>query len=555
MLRHLYIRDFAIVQELSLELEPGMTALTGETGAGKSILLDAIGLCLGDRADSGAVASDAERSEVVAGFDVAGNPAARDWLAEHELTAGDDCLLRRVLQRNGRSQGFINGRPVPAQLLDALGRHLVDIHGQHAHQSLLRPDPQRELLDRYAGLGGQLREVAAAHRACRELRSAIADLEGGQDSYQDRLELLRFQVGELEGLALGPDELSELDAEQRRLASAGQLIQACQGALAALYDDEAAAQSLVAGAARRLEEFADVDPQLAEAVRMFRDAEVQLQEGCESLRRFADHLELDPERLAFVEERLGAVHDMARKYRVRPEELPERLEQLRTELEALDGAGEQLARLRAELRQREDDYTQAAERLRAARLKAGARLAEKVTGVIRELGMPGGELIVAVEPRPLERATAHGLDDIRLDVRSNPDRPPGPLAKVASGGELSRIGLALEVATAGTARIPTLIFDEADAGIGGGVAEVVGRKLRELGEAHQVLCVTHLPQVAAQAHHQFRVLKQLRDGRTRTSVEGLADSERLEEIARMLGGVEITDHSLNHAREMLARAG
>lgn len=555
MLRHLYIRDFAIVQELSLELEAGMSALTGETGAGKSILLDAIGLCLGDRADSGAVASDADRSELVAGFDVADNPAARDWLAEHELGADDDCLLRRVVQRNGRSQGFINGRPVPAQMLDTLGRHLVDIHGQHAHQSLLRPDPQRELLDHYAGLDAQLREVAAAHRACRELRSAIAELEGGQDSYQDRLELLRFQVGELEGLALGPGELAELDAEQRRLASAGQLIGACQGALAALYDDDAAAQSLVAGAARALEEFADVDPQLVEAVRMFRDAEVQLQEGCESLRRFADHLELDPERLAFVEERLSAVHDMARKYRVRPEELPERLTRLRAELEALDGAGERLGQLRGKLEQRERQYSEAAERLSRARREAAAELSRKVTALIRELGMPGGELIVAVEARPPERAAAHGLDDVRLDVRSNPDRPAGPLAKVASGGELSRIGLALEVATAGSARIPTLIFDEADAGIGGGVAEVVGRKLRELGEAHQVLCVTHLPQVAAQAHHQFRVAKQLAGGRTRTSVDPLADTQRLDEIARMLGGVEITEHTLNHAREMLARAG
>ena len=555
MLRHLYVRDFAIVQELSLELDAGMSALTGETGAGKSILLDAIGLCLGDRADTGAVASDAERSEITAGFDVADNAAAREWLAEHDLAADDDCLLRRVVQRNGRSQGFINGRPVPLQMLDALGRHLVDIHGQHAHQSLLRADPQRELLDAYAGLGGLLEEVAAAHRACRELRAAIAELEGDQDSYQDRLDLLRFQVGELESLALGPDELAELDSEQRRLASAGQLIQACQGALAALYDDDAAAQSLVAGATRRLEAFTEVDPQLADAVRLFGEAEVQLQEGCETLRRFADHLELDPERLAFVEQRLEAVHDMARKYRVRPEELPERLDQLRAELEALDGAGERLAGLRAELGEREQQYAAAAGRLSDARRQAAAELSDKVTTLIRELGMPGGELIVAVEPRPADRPAPHGLDDVRLDVRSNPDRPAGPLAKVASGGELSRIGLALEVATARTARIPTLIFDEADAGIGGGVAEVVGRKLRELGEAHQVLCVTHLPQVAAQAHHQFRVAKQLSDGRTRTSVDPLADTERLEEIARMLGGVEITEHTLNHAREMLARAG
>jgi len=555
MLRHIHIRDFAIIDEVELELAPGMTALTGETGAGKSILLDALGLCLGDRADTGAVPDHAERSEIHVSFDVARNPSARDWLAEQSLDAEDDCVLRRVIQRGGRSQSWINGRPVPLQQLGELGSHLIEVHGQHAHQSLTRADTQRETLDAFAGHGSRLARVRELHAEWRRIGDEIRRLEGGQGDYDDRLELLRYQVGELDDLGLDAEGIRELEQEQRRLAGAGDILTACQASLADLYDEEPSAQGLLGGAQRRLEDFLDADPALQEAYDLFATAQVQLQEGCQALRHFADHLEMDPERLAWVEGRLGELTDLARKHRVAPEGLPEQREALRAELETLENAESRLAELHREREAVAEAYREAAAALSAARQDAAARLADEVSGLMRELGMPGGELLIRVEHDADARPASHGLDDVRFEVRTNPDQRPGPLSKVASGGELSRIGLALEVATADIARIPSLVFDEADSGIGGAIAEVVGRKLRALGEHHQVLCITHLPQVAAQAHHQLQVEKELAGGRTRTGVRRLQGDDRTQELARMLGGMEITENTLNHAREMLERAG
>ncbi|MGD8709166.1 MAG: DNA repair protein RecN, partial [Ectothiorhodospiraceae bacterium] len=548
MLRHIHIRDFAIVDAVDVDFEGGMTALTGETGAGKSILLDALGLCLGDRADSGAVPERADRAEVNVSFDVTDNRSATDWLEGQSLDADGDCVLRRVVQRNGRSQAWINGRPVPLQLLGELGNHLVDIHGQHAHQSLMRTDAQREALDAYANHDGQLQQVRELHGECRRLRNEIRRLEGGQESYEDRLELLRFQVKELEDIGLNAEEIRDLDQEQRRLAGAGETLEACQAVLSSLYDDEHSAQSALSSAIRRLDDRVDLDTAIGGAHELFNNALVQLEEGCNSLRHYVDAVELDPARLQWVEEQIQLLNDLARKHRVRPEELPGRLAELQGELAELEQAEERLDALTDQLAQCQNDYRAAATELSYSRQRAAVDLGDKVTALMHELGMPGGELGIRVALAPEGKITSHGLDDVRFEVRTNPDQRFAPLNKVASGGELSRIGLAMEVAAAGTTHIPTLIFDEADTGIGGAVAEVVGRKLRELGGYHQVLCVTHLPQVAAQAHHQLKVEKDTAAGRTRTDIASLDTDARTQEIARMLGGVEITENTLNHAR-------
>lgn len=556
MLRQIHIRDFAIVDAVDLDLDDGMTTLTGETGAGKSILLDAIGLCLGDRADTTALPEHADRAEIQAVFDITDNAAAREWLADQALEGDEgECLLRRVVQRKGRSQAWINGRPAPLNLLADLGQYLIDIHGQHEHHRLTRGDVQRGTLDAFGDHSALLDKVRACDSELGRIRNDIARLEGNQGDYEQRLELLRFQVEELAALEMSREDIQNLETEQKRLASAGETIQACQAALAALYDDEQSAQTVLGGVIRDLSERTDVDDAIAQANELFNEAQVQLQEGCNQLRHFVDTIDVDPARLQWVEDRLGELTDLARKHRVRVEELPDRLANLRAELEELESSEERLTALRSEWQQAHQRYQEAARELSDARQMTAETLAARVTELMGELGMGGGALNIAVEHNPDGRPTPHGLDQIRFEVRTNPDQRFGPLDKVASGGELSRIGLALEVATADVSLIPTLVFDEADAGIGGAIAEVVGRKLRELGNRHQVLCVTHLPQVAAQGHHQLKVSKAVEDGRTRTAIDDLEDTERTQEIARMLGGMEITDSTLEHAREMLQRAG
>ncbi|AGM41007.1 DNA repair protein RecN [Spiribacter salinus M19-40] len=556
MLNEIGIRDFAIIERLELSLSNGLSVLTGETGAGKSILLDALGLCLGDRADTNMVPPHAERSEIHAGFDVSDAPRARDWLEAEDLAEDGECLLRRVIHSNGRSQAWINGRPATRAQLEALGQRLVGIHGQHAHQALARAEVQRRTLDGYAAHPSLLEPVATLHGQWRAIVSERAELAGGSDDHQDRIALLRYQLEELDAAAISEAAFAELEREQRRLAGAEQILGACQRSLDWLYDGDNAAQSLLAAAERELAEHLDTDAALGEATELFATAQVQLQEGCQTLRHFADHLEMDPARLAEVEHQLSTLHDLARKHHVEPEHLAEHAEQLRGELERLESADQRLIELAEAQAQTEKAYREAAEQLTASRQSAADGLMAEVNATLAELGMPGAALLIRVEPDREAEPARHGQDQVRFDVRTNPDQRPGPLNRIASGGELSRIGLALEVATAHTAELPCLIFDEADAGIGGAVAEVVGRKLRALSEHHQVLCITHLPQVASQGRHQLQVEKsQDAEGRTTTQVRHLADSERTEEIARMLGGVEITDQTLSHAREMLERAG
>ncbi|HET7369799.1 MAG TPA: DNA repair protein RecN [Gammaproteobacteria bacterium] len=558
MLTYIHIRDFAIIETLELELGGGLSVLTGETGAGKSILVDALGFVLGDRADGGLIRHGAAQAEVTAEFDLGDAPAAAAWLAEHDLIDPDadgNCLLRRVLTSEGRSRGYVNGRPAPMQTLKAVGEQLVDIHGQHEHQSLLRPDVQMTLLDGFGRCQDKRERVAAVYRDWKQAADRLAALSTANDNRVERLDLLRYQVRELDALGLAPDEVAELDAEHGRLANAGRLIEGCQTALDLLYEnEEASAQQLLANAEHVLRNLAELDSDLQPIAETAATAAVNAAEAADSLRRHLDALDVDPERLQWVENRIGSIHDLARKHHVAPEELPATLERLQAEREDLDQSEERLDALTRQVAQLEKDYRQAAEALHKARADAASELNTDISAAMQELGMPGGRFAVEVDLQAEGRFAAHGLDRIVFMVSANPGHPLRPLAKVASGGELSRIALAIQVIAARAGALPSLVFDEVDTGVGGGVAEIVGRKLRSLGDARQVLCVTHLPQVASQAHRHFRVDKQTAKDVTRTTIAPLDQNERVEELARMLGGVKITDTTRKHAREMIADA-
>ncbi len=556
MLSELAIRDFAIIDDLQLSLGAGMTVLSGETGAGKSILIDALGLLLGDRADASAVRDGRDRAEISAIFDLADAPAARAWLAERELAGESECLVRRVVSREGRSRHWINGSPAAGRDLRELGEHLVDIHGQHAHQSLLRPGAQRDLLDEHGHLAAQLSALGELVHELQACERDIRELDATDDTGQSRLELLQFQVDELQALAPVPDEWETLTAEHRRLANAEQLLRDGQSLLALLTDDDtASAIDRLGQAERRLGDLAAVDDGFAGPAELIAGARIQAQEAADDLRRQLDGIALDPERLATVEARMEAIQDLARKHHCRPEELPAQLDELTAALERLEGGRARLAELQTRRDQLRADYADAADQLHQARTEAAGTLAAAVTDGLRDLGMPAGRFEIDVEARPEAAVSAHGHDRIQFRVSANPGQAPRPLERVASGGELSRISLAIQMAAVGGSPIPTLVFDEVDAGIGGGVAEIVGRCLRRLADQGQVLCVTHLPQVAAQARHHLQVAKQVVDGHTRTDIGLLDDDARIEELARMLGGLEITDRTLEHAREMRDNAG
>ncbi len=554
MLTHLQIRDFAIVDRVELEFDAGMTAVTGETGAGKSIMLDALGLLLGDRAEAGVVREGADRAEISAVFAIDRYPAARAWLAERELEAdGAECALRRVIGRDGRSRAFINGTPQPMSALAEFGERLVDIHGQHEHQSLMKRDAQRLLLDGYARLDAELARLAALHKRWQALGRERETLERAGAERDSRLELLRYQVRELEALGLAADELPQLEDEHARLANAGRLLDTCEQVLHALYEREhGSAQALLADAVRALGELAPVDPELNDLAELLNSALIQVQEAADALRRHVRRLDLDPVRLAELEQRLAEIQALARKHRCRPEDLPERQAQLAAERGLLENAEEHRDGLARAQAQAWAEFEALAGRVGARRRQAAVELSDKVSKAMHELGMPGGRFAATVEPA--ERPAPHGLDAVEFLVSANPGQPLKALAKVASGGELARISLALQVIAARAAQLPTLVFDEVDAGIGGGIAEIVGRRLRELGAARQVLCVTHLPQVAAQAHQHVQVRKETDGISTRTRVVPLAPEDRVLELARMLGGVELTEHTLAHAREMVERA-
>ena len=551
MLRTLSIRDFAIVDSLELEFRSGFTVLTGETGAGKSILIDALALTLGERGDAAAVRAGGERADISAEFDIQSLPELMAWLRAAELE-GDPglLLLRRVIDKSGRSRAFVNGRQATLGQLREAGDWLVDIHGQHAHQSLLKSDAQRVRLDAHAGLAPLAAETAAAYRQWQKLAQARADYQTHAAQRNAEREQLQWQLHELEQLALQPGEWDAVQAEHARLAHAAGLIEGVQAALEALSEADAACLPRLSGTAARLETLLGYDARLREALELIRSGEAQVQEAVYALRHYADRVELDPQRLAAVEARLQTIHDSARKFRLSPQELPELMQQLQTRLAELETSSN-LEVLAKQEQLAQQGYFQLAVKLSADRKKGASKLGRDVTQAMQQLAMTGGKFEVALNPCPAE-GSVHGAELVEFLVAANPGVETRALAKVASGGELSRISLAIQVITSRAALVPTLIFDEVDAGIGGGVAEIVGRQLKTLGQERQVLCVTHLPQVAAQADQQWSVSKFGVEGKVKTMVSVLDRKARIEEVARMLGGTEITATTRKHAAEMLS---
>ncbi len=555
MLTHLQIRDFAIIDAVELELRSGLTVLTGETGAGKSILVDALQLLVGGRAGAEVVRHGAERAEVSGTFDLSHAPRElKQWLEEQSIEAGAELVVRRVVGNDGRSRAYLNGQSVSAQSLREAGNILVDIHGQHEFQSLTRAAAQRDLLDGYGGLTTLTSQVGIAHRVWLGLLNRTLDLESKARDRDAKLELLRYQLQELAGLQLREGEITTLSEEHARLTNRGRLASGAHAALGELYENEtASAHAGVSRALQALKGLAALDAKLGSVLPMLEEAAVHIREAARELERYGETLDVDAARQDEVERRLAAIEELSRKHRIAPAELAVRTGQLQVELEALERADLDLAVLRKELAQALDGYRTQAQALSGKRVRAARALAKDITARMQTLGMAGGRFEADVSQDGNAEPAQHGLDQVEFRVTANPGQPPRALAKVASGGELSRLSLGVQVSCA-EQEMRCMVFDEVDSGIGGAVAEIVGRELRALAQRGQVLCVTHLPQVACQAHHHLRVTK-LTDGRTtRTSLAELADGERVEELARMLGGIEVSAKAREHAREMLAAA-
>src|SRR5579863_3532406 len=555
MLTYLQIRDFAIVDQVELELRSGLTVLTGETGAGKSIVVDALQLIAGGRAGAEVVRHGCERAEVSATFDLSRAPRElKQWLQEQSVSGMGELTVRRVVGSDGRSRAYLNGQSVPVQLLREAGNILIDIHGQHEFQSLIRAGAQRELLDGYGGLGALTSQVGIAHRVWLELLNRTLELDSKARDRDARLELLRYQLRELQALNMQPGEAETLGEERARLANRGRLAASTQTALNELYANEGlSAHAAVSRAQQALRAVAALDARLAALLPMLEEASIQVREAARELEHYGESLDVDAARHEQVERRLAAMEELARKHRIASAELPAHAAQLARELEGLERADTDLAQLRKELATALQAYRAQAKELSGKRMAAARALARDISARLQTLGMSGGRFEAEVAQAGSAEPAQHGIDQIEFRVSANPGSPPRALAKVASGGELARLSLAVEVSCAADDR-HCMVFDEVDAGIGGAVAEIVGRELRKLGERGQVLCVTHLPQVACQSHHHLRVTK-LTDGRTtRTTLSELTPAERVEELARMLGGVEVTDKAREHARDMLNAA-
>lgn len=555
MLLSLQVRDFAIIDQIEIELNPGMTVLTGETGAGKSILVDALSLVLGERGSSQLVRSGAKRAEFSAEFNIAALPKVKEYLEENALDQDNQCLLRRVVNADGRSRAFINGNAATIQQLKSLGESLLDIHGQHFHQSLVRRPVQRDLLDHFGGLLEQREACEAAFEQWRVLADRLQDLLAADANRESRLDLLNFQLTELDALALSSDEISELHSERQKLMHSGRLAEGIGQALAALADDDSGnANSLLAEAGKSIDALLQFDDELLAVRQLLDSASIQLMEAADTLQRYGESLHMDPARRDWVEERLDAIQTIARKHRIDAEAIPALQQRFKSELDELTHAEERGQQLQEAVDSARANYQILADALSKDRAAAAARFSIAVSEAMDSLGMPGGKFDVALTRMDSADARPWGIDNVDFLISANPGQKPQPLSRVASGGELSRMSLAIQVIASDGSSIPTMVFDEVDSGVGGSVAEMVGRRLQELGARRQVLCVTHLPQVASLADAHFRISK-VTDGKaTRTGVHGLGEDERVEEVARMLGGVEITQKTIEHAAEMLAGA-
>jgi len=557
MLHALNIKDLAVVESLSLELEPGLTVLTGETGAGKSILLTALGLALGERADAGLIRAGAGRAEIDLAFSLADAPQARAWLAERELLDEEDlCLIRRVVNQDGRSKAFINNRPATLQSLQALASNLVEIHGQHAHLRLLDSHEQRRLLDASSGHKALLETLQEVQRRWREVREALTAQNRAAKDGASRAELLRYQIEEMEQHGIEALDYDALAEEHTRQANREKILSTGQAQLERLYEDEQhSVNARLNQILHALGEIGQLAPEFNGISGLLGEARIQVKEAGSELRRQLEKLEADPGRLAWLDEKLADLHRLARKHQAHPRDLRQLAEHLRDELGGIELGAESISRLQGELDALEREYRTLAGRLSQSRAAGGQRLQAQISATLHELGMPQGRFIIDVTAEPDQPPTPFGNDRVDFLVSANPGLPPRPLGKVASGGELSRISLSIQVAATEAKTAPTLIFDEVDSGIGGGVAEIVGQKLRTLGQDRQIFCVTHLHQVAALGHHHLLVEKTSDQASTQTRVRKLQAEQRKHEIARMLGGVRITGQTLAHAEEMLAAQG
>ncbi|MFA0195530.1 DNA repair protein RecN [Vibrio artabrorum] len=554
MLAHLSVNNFAIVKSLQLELSKGMTTITGETGAGKSIAIDALGLCLGGRSDAGMVRQGEQKTEVSAAFLLENNLHATRWLEDNELLDGGECILRRTISKEGRSRAFINGSPVPLSQLKSLGQLLINIHGQHAHHQLMKSDYQMAMLDQYAGHLNLLKSTRHAYQAWRQADNHLKELRENSQQNQAQKQLLEYQIKELNELSIGEEEYEDLEQEHKRLSNSGELATTCQQAIELIYEgEEVNALGILQSANNALIQLADIDERLAELPNLLSEAIIQIEETNNELRSYLDSIDVDPGRMAYVEERFSKVMSMSRKHHVLPEELYKHHQDLLQQVEALDCSDEKLEELANDVEHQYQSFVAKSEKLHKSRVRYAKELNKLITQSMHELSMEKAQFAIEVNntnthPSPL------GMDNVTFIVSTNPGQPMQPIAKVASGGELSRISLAIQVITAQKVDTPSLIFDEVDVGISGPTAAVVGKMLRTLGESTQVMCVTHLPQVAGCGHQQLFVAKNTKSGKTETQMHTLDEQQRISELARLLGGSQITESTLANAKELLIAA-
>lgn len=554
MLTYLSVNNFAIVKSLQLELTKGMTTITGETGAGKSIAIDALELCLGVRADASFVRQGESKTEVSATFLLDNNQNATRWLEDNDLLDGSECIIRRSITKEGRSRAFINGNPVPLSQLKAIGQYLINIHGQHAHHQLVKSEYQLSMLDQYAGHQQLLNNVREAYQNWRQTHHQLKQLRENQSQNQAQKQLLEYQIKELDELALLEDEFTELEQEHKRLSNGGELALNCQQALDLINEgDEYNAIALLQSASNLLIQIAELDPNLATLPTMISEAMIQLEETNRELRNYLDHIEIDPERMNFVENRFSKVMSMARKHHVTADSLYQHHQELRQQIEQLDSSDEKLQLLAEQVKEHKQQFIHHAEKLHQSRQRYAKELSKLISQSMHDLSMEKAKFTIEVNNQE-NNPTPLGMDEITFLVSTNPGQPLQPLAKVASGGELSRISLAIQVITAQKVETPSLIFDEVDVGISGPTAAIVGKMLRKLGESTQVLCVTHLPQVAGCGHQQLFVAKQTKAGKTETLMYPLSEEQRINELARLLGGSTITNSTLANAKELLIAA-
>jgi len=549
------VRHLAVVDDLELTFTQGMTSLTGETGAGKSMLVDAMSLVLGDRADTNMIRRDCQRAEISASFDISHNLALQQWLIEQELDDDNQCHIRRTISHDGRSKGYINGRTVPLSQLRAVGERSIDIHGQHAHQSLIRAETQRQLLDTVADTKSLLEELSQAYKQLLSTQQQLNQLQQQSQDQAARFDLLQYQVNELEQLELSDENVQQLIQEQHHLAHVAQLINTAESGLYQLFDQEhGAAYDQISHVLAEIENLQDIEPQFTNLVETLNSTITQLNECGHDLRHYLDNIESAPDRLNEVEEQLAALHNLARKHQVEVEVLPSHYQQLCAELTALTNLDSQNEQLQQELARQKTHCRKLCDKISHKRQQTAKPLSQKITQYINKLAIPDGKIEFIVSAMDNNHFNETGADHIQLLVRTNPGQDTGELGKIASGGELARISLAIQVVTAGSRSVPTLVFDEVDVGIGGGIAEIVGSHLRKLASTQQVICITHLPQVAAQAHQQLQVRKKSLANSTHIEITELDKTQRIEEIARMLGGVTLTEKTRLHAEEMLGKA-